>query len=1123
MQCPKCQSDNREGAKFCKECGSKLEYACPQCGKAYAPGTKFCDECGYSLAQPAKPSPRALSFDEKLDRIQRYLPEGVTQKVLSQKNRIEGERRQVTILFCDMVGFTSLTERLGPEETYVIMDRVYEILIHKVNDYDGTVNDMTGDGIMALFGAPIALEDAPQRAIRSALAIHREMSKFSDRLRAETSNLLLLKMRIGIHTGHVVVGTVGNNLRVEFKAVGDAVNLASRMEGLAEPGTVYVTGDTFKLTEGLFRFESLGTQQVKGRKTPVDIYRVIAPSSRRTRFDVSTERGLTPFLGRQRELELLLDGLERVKAGHGQVLSIVSEAGLGKSRLLYEFRKTISNEDLTYLEGKCVSYGRRLSYHPIVDILKSNFDIQEEDKDSVIQQKIRIGLVALGADESALLPYILGLLSVEDSGLDKIMMSPEGKRDRIIEALKEIVLRGAQVRTLVIAVEDLHWADRSSEDFMKALLPSIPGAKVFLLFTYRPEFVPTWSAKSYQSQITLNRLPNRESMRIAEYLLGSEDISTVLEEMILEKTEGVPFFVEEFVKSLLTLNMIEKDGNVYHLSSDAVNMGIPPTIQDVIMARVDALPEAAKDVLQIASVIEREFSRELIKRVAGDREQELFSCLSALKDAELIFERGISPHLTYVFRHALTRDVINNSILTRKKRELHNEIATAMEGTYPNNLAEYYEFLANHFMEARNHAKAAEYAKLSSRKAQKAGALKDAIGYAEQQIFSLESLPRTDSVDKNIVDARTTVGLYYNQTNQFVLSKKAVEPVAELAVKQGYKRRIGQISTILGAYSYGVEEDFSKASEQLQDAINLAEATGDLISLVMAHHWMGHVLADDCEFEQSLHHLNKALEISTMANVIWGIAAQISCIARTVYLYQGKANLGYEMSCEGLKMAEESGDAYSKAEAHLSMGMAHYQKGRLEDAKEHLSMSCDLCARIGSPALHSLAEAYLGETHFFIEQYGESKEHYENSTQILNSNTFMLSYIGVNELAVARAMVMNDEKIANLSVLLTYADKYEVKLVDGRLRRHLAEVLLSLGGPYLHEAKKWIHEALEIDRRYGLLFDMSRDLAVGAEIYKRTNNRSKAMEALIDAIRVSEECGSDGWLEKYQKELAALS
>ena len=415
MDCPGCQSENPQGAKFCVECGNKLEVICPQCKASNSPSFKFCSECGNQLIKPSKQATKDLSFDEKLVKIQKYLPQGLTEKILSQRDRIEGERKQVTVMFCDMVGFTSLSEKLGPEEVYAIMDQVYEILIHKVHDYGGTVNEMTGDGVMALFGAPIALEDAPQRAIRSAMAIHREMTIFSAKLRPINENILQLKMRIGIHTGPAVVGTLGNDLRVEFKAVGDTVNLTSRVENLAEPGTTYVTANIFKLTEGFFRFEALGKRKIRGKEEPVGIYRVVAPSTRRTRFDVSAERGLTRFVGRERELELLLDGFERSKRGRGQAFSIVSEAGLGKSRLLYEFRKAVGNEDITFLEGKCLSYSKDTAYHPIIDVLKSTFDVQERDKDFETIEKVKKGLKILGTDEASTLPFLLELLSVKDT------------------------------------------------------------------------------------------------------------------------------------------------------------------------------------------------------------------------------------------------------------------------------------------------------------------------------------------------------------------------------------------------------------------------------------------------------------------------------------------------------------------------------------------------------------------------------------------------------------------------------------------------------------------------------------------------------------------------------------
>ena len=316
----------------------------------------------------------------------------------------------------------------------------------------------------------------------------------------------------------------------------------------------------------MFRFEFVGKKEVKGRIERIKVYRAIAPSTSRTRFDVSTERGLTPFIGRERELELLLDGLERSKAGRGQAVSIIADAGVGKSRLLYEFRKAVASEDLTFLEGKCLSYSRGVIYHPIIDILKANFDIRDDDKDLQIRDKIKKGLEILRADEDSTLPYLLELLSVKDNGMDKIPLSPEERKIRIIEALKRIVLKGSEIRPLIMAYENLHWIDNSSEESLKVLLDAISGSRVFLIFTYRPEFVHTWGGRSYHSQVNLNRLSTRETLMMVSCLLGTEAFDKEIEQVVLEKTEGVPFFIEELINSLKDQKIIEKKDNKYYLT-----------------------------------------------------------------------------------------------------------------------------------------------------------------------------------------------------------------------------------------------------------------------------------------------------------------------------------------------------------------------------------------------------------------------------------------------------------------------------------------------------------------------------------------------------------------------------
>jgi class 3 adenylate cyclase/tetratricopeptide (TPR) repeat protein len=1122
MQCSKCQFENPEDSNFCLECGQKLEQNCPQCKKQLPAGAKFCNGCGHNLkAKPAPPA-KELSFDEKLTKIQKYLPKGLTEKILSQRNRIEGERKQVTVMFCDMEGFTGLVEKLSPEAAYEIMDKVYEILIHKVHNYEGTVNEMTGDGIMALFGAPIALEDAPQRAIRSALAVHREMAKFNDKFQQERKNVPPLKMRIGVHTGPVVVGTLGNDLRVEFKAVGDTVNLASRMESLAEPGTSYVTGETFKLTEGYFRFEGLGTRQVKGREEPVNVYRVIAPSSRRTRFDVSTERGLTHFVGRERELELLLDGFKRAKSGRGQAFSIIAEAGVGKSRLLYEFRKAVANEGVTFLEGKCLSYSRGVAYHPVMDILKANFDIREGDGDSEVKEKVKRQLKVLRVDKASTLPYLLELLSVKDSGIDQIAMSPEGRKDRIMEALNQIVLKGSEIRPLIMAIEDLHWIDKGSEDVFKNLLNSIAGAKVFLIFTYRPEFVHAWGGKSFHSQVNLNRFSNRESLAMVAHLLGIEEIDSGLGELILEKTEGVPFFIEELIKSLKDLNIIERIDDRYFLTKDIQDVVIPSTIQDVIMARVDSLPEVAKEVLQTGSVIEREFSYELLKRVTGLQEQILHSHLSVLKDSELIYERGIYPHTAYIFKHALTREVVYDSILTRKKNNFHVEIGNAIEELYKENIVEYYGVIAEHYIAGENYEKGAEYSRFASKKAAKTGSLNGAIEQAEKRIACLEKLPQSENVQKTIIDARTALGLYYIQISYFIEAKEAVDPIIDLALRHGYKRRLSQIYTIIGVYKNWVKEDLPEALKHLEEALNISQEIGDDVSLFFSNLWFGCSLSWNCEFQKGFYCLEKALNINVAANRLWGISVVKSLISYMVYYFQGKLNLSYQTSDEAICIAEESGDIFSKSMAYINHGICCYGKGFFEKATEHLLKGVDFCERINYFNWNSVAEQVLGDICFEIGEYQKSKEHYSRAISLLEHGGFWPSLINLNKIALARTEVMSNEKAIYLKSLYEYAAANKMKSCDGMMARYISAILLNIDDHHLSEAGDWINKAIEMDKQNGMMWHLGQDYSLYAELFKRKNDQSKTKENLNKAIEIFKECGADGWVLKYEKEFAAL-
>jgi class 3 adenylate cyclase/tetratricopeptide (TPR) repeat protein len=948
MVCPQCQFRNREGAKFCSGCGTELEISCRNCSHPNLPGSKFCEECGASLTWPSEKIPKELSFTEKLDNLQRYLPQGLTEKILAQRDKIEGERKHVTVLFCDMAGFTPFVEKLGPEEAYGLMDRIYEVLIQKVHRYEGTVNEMTGDGVMALFGAPIALEDAPQRAIRSAMSIHREMVKFSHRMNQTKDGLPPIRMRVGIHTGPVVVGTLGNNLRVEFKAVGDTVNLAARIQSLAEPGTTYVSDDTFKLTEGFFRFEALGEKIIKGKNEPIKVYRVIAAGTSRTRFDVSAERGLTPFVGRDRELELLLDGFERSKEGRGQAYSIIAEAGVGKSRLLYEFRKAVANENVTFLEGRCLSYSRGVSYHPLIDSLKQNFDIRDGDRDAEIRDKVLKGLKVLASDDNKTLSSLLELLSVQAKEAESVSLSPEARKNRIIKAYTQIVLSGSEIRPLIMAFEDLHWIDEGSEDAFKALLDSISGARVFLIFTYRPEFVHTWGGRSYHSQLNLIRLSNRECLSLASHLLDGFKLDENLEKLIIEKTEGVPFFIEELISFLKHQEIIKNTGDKYCLIKNTKELLIPSSIQDVIMARVDSLSNGAKALLQTGSVAGREFSHDLIKMVSGIPDEGLWSHLSALKDAELLYERGIYPQSIYVFKHALTRDVAYRSLLQKKRNEIHQDIGNVLEQIYTERLAEVYEILAFHFLNGEDWGRAYKYCLAAGMKSFSRSAYEEAKGYVEEALTALQKLPREKARIEQEIDLR-----FYMRSVLLPLGLHE-EWEALILGAEVLAREIGDDARLSNALNYlsslhWIHDQPGKAIELGQKALTLARKTNHFSYQVsiMFHLGIYSFSTGDYVKQVEYHQEVRRRLTGTVAYLQHGLSTFPGAWARG-HLALGMAELGdfdkiEVLGREALEIAEKVENAYTLAITHAFIGMAYLRLGKVKIALEHLEEGYKKC------------------------------------------------------------------------------------------------------------------------------------------------------------------------------------
>jgi class 3 adenylate cyclase len=523
---------------------------------------------------------------------QSYTPRHLAEKILTARSALEGERRQVTVLFADVANFTTLAERLDPEVVHEIMDHCFERITADVHRFEGTINQYTCDGVMALFGAPIAHEDGPRRAVHAALGIQRALREYAQELQAQRG--LLLQMRIGINTGPVVVGKIGDDLRMDYTAVGDSTNLAARLQQHARPGSVVISEATHRLVSGFFETLDLGEVSVKGR-APARAFEVLRPRGRRARLDVAIERGLTPLIGRERELATLLDRFQEAKAGRGQVVFLAGEAGIGKSRLVLEFRRALAEagDAVTWLEGRCISFGQSIPFLPLIDQLRENFRIEEWDGEPEIIAKVEHGMRRMGELE-AHIPYIRYLLAVDPGAPEVAVMDAAARRKQLFDAALALPLRGARMRPLVLVFEDLHWMDSSTEEYLRVLMDSVAAVPLMLLLTYRVGYTPPFGSRSFHTTLTLRNLSEAESLAMAGRVLGSERFPEELKTALMAKAEGVPLFIEEVTKTLLDLGVLRWENGGYRMVKGLTEVHVPDTIQAIIMARLDRLGENGK-------------------------------------------------------------------------------------------------------------------------------------------------------------------------------------------------------------------------------------------------------------------------------------------------------------------------------------------------------------------------------------------------------------------------------------------------------------------------------------------------------------------------------------------------
>jgi class 3 adenylate cyclase/tetratricopeptide (TPR) repeat protein len=937
MQCPSCHTENPSANRFCDRCGEPLEARCPQCATVLRAGARFCGGCGYRLApsavsaepSPAKPSappPAAPSARP----IASYTPKHLADKVLKARSAIEGERRQVTVLFADIAGFTSLAEGRDPEEVHQIVDRCFEAITAEVHRFEGTINQYTGDGVMALFGAPIGHEDSARRAAHAALGIQRAMRDLSREIEARQGPAI--RMRIGLNTGPVVVGRIGDDLRMDYTAVGDTTNVAARLQQAARPGSVLISESTLRAVGGFFETLDLGEQAVKGH-APVRTHEVLRPRGRRSRLDAAIERGLTPLVGRARELDILHERFREARSGRGQVVFVAGEAGIGKSRLLLEFRRRLAEagEDATWLEGQCVSFGQAIPFLPIVDQLRRNFGIEELDGEPEIIAKIEHNMRRMGGLETHI-PYVRYLLGVDPGDPKVAAIDAAARRARILEAVRALSLRGAQIRPIVFVFEDLHWVDTSTEEYLTGLMDAVASAPILLVLTYRIGYAPPFGSRSFYTTLTLRALSDDDTLAMAGGVLGSSDFPHELREAITAKAEGVPLYVEEVTKTLLDVGVLRRENGGYRLVRQLDEARIPDTIQGIIMARLDRLGEDGKRAVQLASVIGRQFLKRLLGRIAG-LTHELDGLLGELKTLEIIYELGLLPEPAYIFKHAVIQDVAYQSLLVHRRRDLHRAVGQAIEELYADRLTDHYEELAHHFAQGETWAKAFEYLVRSGDKARDTYANEAAISHYTRAI---EVASRVTSD----LPLPTILEVYQRRSRLEVVVARnddaiaGLEKMLALARAAGDRRLEGEaLADLAFTHAFTLSwEHQPVAARYADEAAAVAREIGDDRILAKALSTRGNVHCAYGELDEGIRLIEQAVCLGeplgapdVYLNGLWYLGQ--------VHNWRGEFRQAIEIQRRVTREAQAIHDEFNEGIGQWALGLAHIGRGLYGEAR----------------------------------------------------------------------------------------------------------------------------------------------------------------------------------------------
>ncbi|MGH8066846.1 MAG: AAA family ATPase [Candidatus Entotheonellia bacterium] len=1136
MPCPRCQAENRQGRRFCAECGASLAFSCPSCGFSNEPRERFCGGCGLSLTSPRP------SFEPRSSAAQSYTPGYLAEKILTSKSALEGERKQVTVLFADLKGSMELLADRDPEEARKLLDPVLDRMIEAVHRYEGTVNQVMGDGIMALFGAPIAHEDHAVRASYAALRMQEAVGRYAEDLRRHQG--LDVQIRIGLNSGGVVVRSIGSDLHMDYTAVGQTTHLAARLEHLARPGTTLLTTATLRLVEGYVEVKPLGPVPVKGLQEPIEVYELLRAGPVRSRLQAAAARGLTRFVGRDTELEQLHQALARAGAGHGQVVAGVGEPGVGKSRLFYEFTHSHRTHGWLLLESHSVSYGKATPYLPLIDLLKTYFGVEGRDEARKMREKVTGKLLTLDRALEPMLPAFLTLLEVPVEERPWQALDPQQRRRRMLEAIKRLLLRESQVQPLLLVCEDLHWIDAETQALLDSLVESLPTARLLLLVNYRPEYQHGWGSKTYYTQLRLDPLPPESAEALLQGLVG-EDVSLApLKRVLIERTQGNPFFLEETVWTLVETQALLGERGTYRLAPQVgaalrgrpqegnyrglplpPEIQVPATVQAVLAARIDRLPPEEKRVLQTAAVIGTEVSWPLLLAIAEVPEEDLHRGLAHLQAAEFLYETSLYPEREYTFKHALTHEVAYGGLLQERRRRLHARIVEASEALYRDRLTDQVERLAHHAWRGDVWEKTVVYGAQAGAKAHGRSANREAMACFEQALVALEHLPESRERHEQAIDLRRDLIRVLTALGEFEPMSDHLHAAEALAQALGDQLRLGWVSVLMTNY-FNIMNDRDRAMASCQRASALASTLENVGLQASANLHMGRLFFTEGDYYRAMDLLRQNVDILQGELLYEHFGGGITSVISRNLLSRCQAELGaftegLATAAEGLRVAEEVDHPFSVIVGCSAVGHLHLRQGNVRQAIPVLERAVDLCRVWHIPFQFPLAASDLGLAHALCGRLTEGVPLAEYAVSILRRGTYMahwLASLGEVYLLAGRLEEAHTRAVQALDRSRIHKERGH----EAWALRLLGEILAHRDPPEVAPAEASYREALALADELGMRPLVAHCHQGLGTLYHKIGRFPDAHAELYAAIRLYRTMEMTFWLAHAEAELAKV-